>query len=178
MINGIFLGAGHSNYQPGAVYAGYTEQSIVTDYRDKLCSLLRARAVFVIADGRNGENFSLSTSIKLANSVDGPRIEFHVNAGAPAATGVEAFSLPKNRRLAQDLTSVVASSLGLTKRGRNGWKSDTEGAHSRLGFCRDAGGVVLELFFLSNPYDLDKYLAHKGKLLLSMADFLSVYKPV
>lgn len=50
--------------------------------------------------------------------------------------------------------------LGLRVRGDAGWIDQTATARGRLGFVR-AGGMVVECFFISNPFDLAVYQERK-----------------
>ncbi|HYE74868.1 MAG TPA: N-acetylmuramoyl-L-alanine amidase, partial [Blastocatellia bacterium] len=72
------------------------------------------------------------------------------------ATGIEALAHPSEKKLAQSLCKALALATGLKLRGESGYKSASSGQHSRLGFC-DAGGVVLEVCFLTNPADFEAY---------------------
>ena len=47
----LFISAGHSGADPGAVGNGHTEASIVLEFRDLLAEALRARGVEFSRDG-------------------------------------------------------------------------------------------------------------------------------
>lgn len=174
---GVFLGAGHDSIKVGASANGFNEIDLSIDFRDKLAAELRQRGCFVLTDGGIGRNLQLSTAVRLAKTVEGPRIEFHCNSGIPKATGVEAFSMPASRPLASLLATTTGQVLGIPIRGRFGWKPENKSQHDRLVFCFDAFGVVLEMFFLTNRYDLHKFLIHREQLVVALADKLFHVKP-
>lgn len=120
----------------------------------------------------------MAEAISRGNRVSGPKVEFHFNAGPPSATGVEALSTPRQKRLAQALAQVTAGQLRLKLRGEAGYKPDTSGQHHRLAFCRSIGGVVLELAFISNPDDMKAYLAGEASLVPLLADVLQAFAKI
>lgn len=160
----IYLGAGHGGNDPGAVGFGHTEAKIATEFRDLLKARLTKLGWAVHTDGGPGENLPLKDSIAVAKTIDGPRLEFHLNAGPASAKGVEILSLPTYKKFAISVAQVISKTLGIPARGEKGWKSDDSGQHHRLGFCREAGGSIVELFFLSNKKELETYLAKKEVL--------------
>lgn len=164
----IVITAGHSNTDPGAVYGGHTEADIVTDFRNMVAHYLRESGIHFATDGVGKENLPLNQAINLAKSGD-IAVEFHCNAFTkPTATGTEALSGPKDADLSARLSKAVAGALGIVDRG---YKTEGSGQHSRLGFVQ-AGGIILELFFLSNPSDLELYLARKWLAAKSVAEIL------
>lgn len=154
----VVITAGHSRLDPGAVNGSLTEADICTDFRNLVAHYLRKEGVPFKADGKDGENLPLSSAIALVRANPGIAVEFHCNASAsPAATGVESLSNDAGRALGAAMCQAVADTLGIKNRGAKG---EASGQHSRLGFCK-AGGVILELFFISNPDDLRRYLDKK-----------------
>lgn len=96
-------------------------------------------------------------------------VEIHCNAFiASSASGVETLSGAKDFRLGKALCEVVSSVLGIPNRGA---KAENAGQHDSLAFVR-AGGLVLELFFLSNPKDLESYLLNQDKVIQSIAEVI------
>lgn len=149
--------AGHSDTDPGAVANGFTEAEIVLPFRDAVVYCLKDRGVVAETDGVWQENQPLSEAIKLAERMD-VAVEFHCNAASsPSASGCEVFAMPNDLELAGRLSSAIAKTLGITNRGA---KPDTASQHPRLAFCR-AGGLIVELFFLTNREDLDRFLDHR-----------------
>lgn len=164
----IVITAGHSNIDPGAVNGVVTEAHIVTDFRNIVAYYLRQANVNFAVDGNGNENWPLNDAIKLAK-FSSVAVEFHCNAfTSPAATGVETLSQAKDKETGRKLCAVVSDILGIVNRGAKG---EGAGQHSRLGFVR-AGGIILELFFLSNPDDLRAYLDKKWLVARAVAAVL------
>lgn len=164
----IFISAGHDAKDPGAVANGTTESKVVTEFRDIVAYYLEKAAVPYISDGQKGLNLPLREALKLIPK-DGIAVEFHLNAsGNATATGVETLSKDKHRAFCARLCKLIAERLQIRNRGD---KSDTSGQHSRLAFA-EGGGVIVELFFLTNAEDLRKYQAVKWVLAKEVAEFL------
>ncbi|MGL6294935.1 MAG: N-acetylmuramoyl-L-alanine amidase, partial [Plesiomonas sp.] len=83
--------------------------------------------------------------------------EIHCNAASnPVASGVECISLPKHKALCQRLSNAIAATTKDNVRGDKGWIDQSQSARGKLAFV-DNGGVIIELFFLSNLGDLERY---------------------
>lgn len=168
----ILVSAGHTNNphdDRGAAGNGFIEGVETVKIRDSVASLLRDRGLTVIEDGSDGVNDPLTKAIALARTAD-IAVEFHFNAGPPAATGVEVLSKTNNRKLAQRIAKEISSVLGIPARGGDGgWKSDSSGQHHRLGFC-EAGGLIVEVCFISNKSDMDSYVANFGAMCIGVAN--------
>lgn len=150
----IVITAGHSNTDPGATNGVLTEAHIVTEFRNMVSFYLTRDNIEHTTDGVRDENLPLRDAINLIQP-GSLAVEFHCNAFSnPAATGVETLSQEKDKPIGASLCRCVADSIGITNRGA---KSEGSGQHSRLGFVR-AGGIILELFFISNPDDTRRYL--------------------
>lgn len=92
---------------------------------------------------------------------------------AAAATFYKAaISSYGNKPLAKALSKAVADVLGLRLRGEDGWIPESASQHSRLLYVR-CGGVILELFFISNPRDVDAYKAKKWLVASAIAKVLA-----
>lgn len=164
----IVITAGHSNSDPGATNGVITEAHIVTDFRNLVAFYLRQANVNFATDGTGHDNWPLNDAIKLAK-FSSVAVEFHCNAFSnPTATGVETLSGDKDYGACRKLTAVVADTLGIVNRGV---KAENSGQHSRLGFVQ-AGGIILELFFISNPEDLRRYLDRKWVLAKAVSQAL------
>lgn len=172
----ILISAGHSNVpprDPGAVSKDgkHVEAVLALRMRDAVSKLLREKGLSVIEDGADGVNEPLRKAILLARRAD-YALEFHFNAGPPTATGIEALSLPSKKVFAQKLCAAIELATNFKLRGDKGWKNQDAGQHPRLGFCQ-AGGVVVELCFLSNPSDIRIYLEKENRIALELAEAIA-----
>ena len=170
----IVLTAGHSNTDPGAVNGSDREADIAQDIRNIVASILRDDyGLTVRTDGEGKGNLPLREAVKLIRGSD-VAIEFHTNAAASkAATGVEALSTPKNKRLCQVLSRAVADATGWKLRGDGGFKPDNAGQHSRLAYAQ-AGGIVFEPFFISNDADLKLFKERKWAICRTIATAIAM----
>lgn len=168
-VKSLMVSAGHSYSDPGAVGNGKSEADIVLDLRDRLAAALEARGVVFGTDGVAGENLPLREAIKRASEYD-VAIECHCNSAASStATGVETLSKPEDYPLGDRLCEAVSKSLGISNRGA---KPEGSGAHSRLAFVSDGGGIILEIFFISNPDDMRAYYNNQQAVVSGIADVL------
>lgn len=163
----IFISAGHSSKDPGATANGFTEAAIVTEFRDLVAFYLDQFDVPFIRDGKKGENLPLAEAVKMIPK-KGVSVEFHLNAAASSASGVETLSAPKDYKLGAKLCDAISYRLGIKNRGA---KPENSGQHSRLAFVQ-GGGLILELFFITNKTDLDSYQAVKWLLARDVAKIL------
>lgn len=169
----IYVGAGHSDTDPGAVAKGYTEADIAERFRNKVVAGLKLRGLEVVSDGEGTTNLPLKDAIRLAKTCTGPRVEIHLNAAAnPKAAGVECLSKEKHKPLAQRLCKAVNKITGFPIRRDGGWLIDTGGNRPRLGFC-EADGLILELCFISNPEELAKLLGEMDRLAAEIVNVLA-----
>jgi len=156
----VTITAGHGGSDPGAVYGGTTEAALMTGLRDLVAAKLRANFHTVRTDGARWQNLPLVHALTLIPGAD-VALELHTNAATnPAATGVEVISLPKQRAQARAVAAAIARTLEIPLRGDGGWIDQSASARGRLGFVR-LGGMVVEVFFLSNPGELARYEARK-----------------
>ena len=155
-MKSIFLSAGHSDVDPGAVANGRREADIAVEFRNIVAFYLQRDRVPHELDGKGTLNLPLSVAAQRARKHP-IAVEFHCNAATPAATGAEVLCASKDRALAARISLAIAASLGIRDRGV---KPENAGQHHRLAFVR-AGGMVVELFFLTNSGDLAGYDARK-----------------
>jgi N-acetylmuramoyl-L-alanine amidase len=164
----IVIAAGHSNTDPGAVNGKTTEAVIVTEFRNLVAHYLRAAGLLYVTDGTGTKNEPRNVARGLIKPGD-LAVEFHCNAAASkAATGVETLSRPPMQPLGADLCRAVADVLRIRNRGA---KPENAGHHSTLGFVA-AGGLILEIFFLSNDAELAAYQAKKWLVAKAVAAVL------
>lgn len=158
-MNIVTITAGHSNTDSGAVNGSDRESDIAQDMRNIVAHYLRAKGINIRTDGEGKGNAPLSEAVKL---IKGSKIavEFHCNAGPKTAKGVEALAQQKDKLISQKLCQAVSSVMGNPLRGDKGWKPENSGQHSRLAYVSH-GGIILELFFISNDAELEVWKQKK-----------------
>lgn len=177
-MRSIFLSAGHSNADPGACAFGRTEAGIVTEVRNMVAFYLQRAGAAVAMDGDGLVNLPLNKAAAMAAKY-AIALEFHCNAAAapvqvpgkppkPPAAGVETLSGPDDMQLGADLCKAIAGVLGTKIRGA---KPENAGQHHRLAFVQ-AGGVIVELFFITNPDELKAYDEKKWLVAKAIADVI------
>jgi N-acetylmuramoyl-L-alanine amidase len=164
----IFVSAGHSNSDPGAVAFGRREADIAVEFRNIVSFYLTRDNVPHEMDGLGTTNLPLSYAAKEARRTD-KAVEFHCNAGPPGATGVEVLCHAKDTVIAADICRALAWTLGIRNRGV---KPEDSGQHKRLAFIQ-AGGIIVELFFITNRSDLIAYDERKWLAAREVAKLLS-----
>ena len=168
----IFISAGHSNTDSGAVNGTQTEANVVRDMRNMVAHYLREAKVNFRTDGTGLTNLPLKEAGRLASTAE-IAVEFHCNSfHLPTAQGVEALAGVKDKELSKKLCSAVSKHMNNTIRGGDGgWKDQGSGQHSRLFFVQK-GGIILELFFLSNPKELARWEEVKWLVAREVAEVL------
>lgn len=152
----MYISAGHSNTDPGAVAFGRREADIVVEFRNIVSFYLQRDKVRHELDGHGTDNMPLREVVKQSRK-HRVSVEFHCNAAGPTATGVEVLCAPKDQEVAAQICDAISSQLGIRNRGV---KPENAGQHHRLAFVQ-AGGMIVELFFLTNKKDLAAYDARK-----------------
>ena len=179
-MKSVFLSAGHSDTDPGAtVHETRTVSAVATRvlrkeadigvaFRNMVAFYLQRAGVPFELDGAGRQNLPLKEAAARAR-YHPIGVEFHCNAAAAlTATGSECLAGPKDMALAAALSAAIAKGLGIRDRGA---KPENAGQHHRLAFVR-AGGIVVELFFLTNPDDLAAYDARCWLAASAVADVL------
>lgn len=165
----IFVSAGHGGSDPGAVAQGRSEAVIATEFRNIVAFYLARAGIPYGMDGDGPINLPLREAISRARGYQ-VAVEFHCNAaGAATATGVETLSGPNEMALGGAICNAIAGTLGLRNRGA---KPENAGQHHRLGFVQ-AGGIIVELFFITNRDDLAAYDARKWLAGRAVAEVLA-----
>lgn len=170
----VTITAGHSNSDPGAVNGSDRESEIAQDMRNIVMFYLKSKGVAIRTDGEGKGNLPLSEAVKL---IKGSKIavEFHCNAAtSKTAKGVESLSQPKDKVVSQRLCAAVASVMDNPLRGDKGWKPENSGQHSRLAYVSH-GGIILELFFISNDAELEVWKQKKWLVGKAVAEILAEY---
>lgn len=156
----ILVSAGHGANDPGAVNGKLKEAELATELRNLVAFYLARDEINHITDGEGRKNLPLRDAIQLAKRAD-IAIELHFNASVnKTAKGVEVLANPKHKALAQRLANAITSVTGSPLRGDDGYKPENSGQHARLGFIQ-AGGLIVEVEFISNDQAMDTYLSTK-----------------
>ena len=154
----VTVTAGHSNKDPGAVNGKFKEAELVSQFRNAVAYYLREAGIQYKTDGVGILNQDLNAAIKLIKG-SSVAVEFHMNAAtSKQANGVETIALPKDKKLAQELSKAVADAFGSRLRGDNGWIDQSQSARGKLGFISN-GGLIVELGFISNEEELFQFNA-------------------
>ena len=168
----ITITAGHSNVDPGAVNGQHREADIAQDARNIVAYYLKEKGIEIRTDGEGKGNLSLNKAIGLIKG-SAIAVEFHCNASAnKSAKGVEALAQSKDKTISQQLCKAVADAMGIPLRGDRGWKPENSGQHTRLGYVAN-GGIILELFFISNDQELAIWHQKKWLICKAIADVLA-----
>jgi len=171
----VTVTAGHSNTDPGAVNGKFKEAELVSQFRNAVAYYLREAGIQYKTDGVGILNQDLNAAIKLIKG-SSVAVEFHMNAALnKSANGVETIALPKDKKLAQDLSKAVASALGSRLRGDNGWIDQSQSARGKLGFISN-GGLIVELGFISNEEELFQFNARYWSAAKAVAKVLIEYE--
>lgn len=157
----IVLCAGHDSLKdPGAITKlnglQYTEQSLMTQLRNKIKFYLEKVGHTVITDGSNNNNLVLREAIGLINKGN-IAIDLHLNSHSnKEANGTETLSKKEHSELSKKISKAISGVIGSKLRGNDGWV-DYEKCGRQLGFIKN-GGIIVESFFLSNDNELQAYL--------------------
>lgn len=163
--------AGHGEKDPGACRNGAVERDLMTELRDLVSLKLTEAGHQVRTDGARWQNLPLVHAMTLVPG-SAWAVELHTNSNDnPSATGVEVVSKPADKARAQRLAKAISEALGLRLRGEGGWLDQSRTARGKLGFV-GLGGMVVEVFFISNPSDLASYQAKKWVVASAIARVL------
>lgn len=176
----IFPSAGHNpkglKPDPGASGNGYNEADLAVEQRNlttKELDLLGAKYVTDFDDER------LADYLRRIETGSGSVVlEYHFDAfngvasGCTCLVGDDADRLDK--AFAKELVDITAITLGIPNRGV---KAEKESNRGRLGLMRETGTVaLLELCFIDNKSDIDKWQSKKGILAKEFAKILVKYE--
>lgn len=169
------ISAGHSATDPGACAHGHTEAGIALEIRELVATRLLEMRHTVLMDGNVAENWALKDAIALIKGTD-LAVELHCNAAINGqASGVEVIAPSHLKRVAQRIARAIAAETGQKLRGELGWIDQAQSARGRLGFI-EAGGLIVEMVFISNLGDLRVFLAVKERVALAIAGAICAYE--
>lgn len=159
----ILISAGHSALDPGAVSGSQTEAKLALELRDLIAKELISPDLRILTDGKTGQNLPLKDAMGLIAKTD-LAIEIHFNAAASLfAGGVESISLAKLKSASQKISASISAVLGTRLRGDSGWIDQSKSARGKLGFV-EAGGIIIEVCFITNTEELAVYQKQKQRL--------------
>lgn len=171
----VAVTAGHSNTDPGSVNSKIKESELVTNFRNAVAFYLREAGIATKTDGTSTRNDPLSSALKLIKG-SSVAVEFHMNAAASKqANGIETIALPQDKKLAKDLSAAVATALGSRLRGEDGWIDQSKSARGSLAYI-NAGGLIVELGFISNEAELAAFQARYWIAAKAVAKVLIEYE--
>jgi N-acetylmuramoyl-L-alanine amidase len=172
----IYLTAGHRGGTTGANYNGIKEAEETIWLRNEIAERLKAKGIEVMLDD---DSASLSEVIATINASCKPTdicVDLHFNAVAnPSANGTESFkpfnSSDTEIEIAEDLLYATCMVLNTKNRGV---KREGEGTHQRLAMLSDikCNSVLLEICFISNIADANKYKEKREELVIILAEQL------
>lgn len=179
----IFISAGHNaksknvKRDPGAVGNGYKEGDLTIDFRDRVCKELDALKIPYVKDD---DDETLAMYLQRIKTDKGSVvIEYHFDAaGSPSATGttglIESEADRLDKAFAKELTDSTAAILGIRNRGVI---DEAQSHRGRLGLMREEGIIcLLELGFISNKNDLEKYFSRRDLLAKRHAEIICKYE--
>lgn len=153
----------------------FKEAELVSQFRNAVAYYLREAGIQYKTDGVGILNQDLNAAIKLIKG-SSVAVEFHMNAALnKSANGVETIALPKDKKLAQELSKAVADVFGSRLRGDNGWIDQSQSARGRLAYV-NAGGLIVELGFISNEDELARFNARYWQAAKAVAKVLIDYE--
>jgi N-acetylmuramoyl-L-alanine amidase len=165
----ITLTAGHSTEAPGAVYAGYKEADLAAELCRKCVAELSVRGHTVKTDTKGISNLPLKEALQLILGSE-LAIEFHFNAAADGSVGgTEIISLPSQKTKAQAIAQAASAALGTKLRRDKGWMRQEDSAHGKLAYV-NAGGMILEVMFMSSANDRALYFSNLPGLVKALCD--------
>jgi N-acetylmuramoyl-L-alanine amidase len=171
----FLISAGHSATDPGACANGHTEAAIALEMRDLVAKRLLEMRHTVLSDGGLGENLPLKQAVAMVKGTD-LSVELHCNAAANLqATGVEVIAPPALKLVAQRIARAIAAETGQKLRGQAGWIDQSQSQHAKLAFVQ-AGGLIVEMVFITNASDLKAFLAAKDRVAMALAGAICAYE--
>lgn len=188
MSRKIYLSAGHSNVAEtdrGASGNGFIEGNLTVELRELIYNELEVLGICAELDKNSN---ALKETIQFFKNLVSPScilVDIHWNASSNSkATGTETF-IPENYtefelELAFKLSKCISDTLEIPLRGsvkgKLGVKTEVMSARKTLGFMRLTGqNILLEICFISNKSDMDKYQANKQALAKKIAKILYDY---
>lgn len=163
----IYVVAGHSVMDAGAIGIGGNNESEMTrSLRNLIVGYMKREDVSIDDD-------SLSTGdvvrwLRNRAKADTIVLDIHFNSFTTAsANGTESFTTDSAKSLGKQINDATVKALGTTNRGL---KEVSQTARGKIGILTlPCKVVLLEVCFISNKSDYDKYIANADKLARELA---------
>lgn len=169
----VFPSAGHHNNDPGAVYNGIKEADKTKELRDLISKFLGNHKHVTDKDWETNRQYQ--NRIKPGSG--SVLADHHFDASTnTSASGVGVFvannANPNSKAMAQEVVDGLSEIMGLPNRGV---RTESQSGRGRIGILHLGAGIAIlvEVCFISNPYDMAKYEVNKEKVAKFLAD---VYK--
>lgn len=173
-MKSLIIGAGHGGSDSGAVGNGFIERDLAIEFRNLLVSDLKKLSVNCIVDPDSNKLADSLPYFKKYFKPDSINVDIHWNAGPPAATGTEVLintqSTPFEKQLGGKIAEAIATILNIKNRGL---KTELQSARGSLGWMKQPGrNYIIEMCFISNKTDMEKYMGKKPELAKAIANIL------
>jgi N-acetylmuramoyl-L-alanine amidase len=170
----LIIGAGHGGADSGAVGSGFIERDLAIEFRNLLVAELQKISVPCITDPDSNKLADSLVYFKNYFKPDSINVDIHWNAGPPAATGTEVLINTQATEFEKQLGGKIAEAIATVLNIRNrGLKTELQSARGSLGWMKQTGrNYIIEMCFISNKTDMDKYHGKKHELAKAMADIL------
>jgi len=169
----IVITAGHHNNDPGAVSNGFMESDLTKHLREKISNYILSKYKVV----KDQDSWTLPQTLSGIKTGEGSVcLDIHFNAGDPKATGTEIFvpanATPDELKVAHAIGFGVSRAIGIPYRGL---KHPQDSHRKSLGIFKFSGiNMLLEVCFITNKDDLDKYFEHIEDVAKVIADNLMI----
>ena len=179
--NRIFLSAGHSNADPGAIGNGYKEADLTKELRGLVaCEIVKDTSIILSLDQDLWTSGETARRIGLLSKEGDVLCDIHFNAATPQATGTEVLIPDEHstmeKKIAAELSSGIASVLNIKNRGV---KTEGQSARGKLVFMRPKGrNILIEVCFITNATDMQSYQSKKSAVAKFIAETLIKYAKV
>jgi N-acetylmuramoyl-L-alanine amidase len=170
----LIIGAGHGGTDSGALGSGFKERDLAIEFRNLLVAELQKLSVPCITDPDTNALRDSLLYFKNYFKPDSINVDIHWNAGPPAATGTEVLINTQATEFEKQLGGKIAEAIATILNIRNrGLKTELQSARGSLGWMKQPGrNYIIEMCFISNKTDMDKYQAKKHELAKAMAEIL------
>jgi N-acetylmuramoyl-L-alanine amidase len=170
----LIIGAGHGGSDPGASGNGYIERDLAIECRYLLVAELKKLGVNPLVDPDTNALKEALAYFKPYFNTESVNVDIHWNAGGDTATGTEVLinttATPFEKQLGDKIAGTIATILGIRNRGL---KTEQDSARGTLAWMHQLGrNYIIEMCFISNKSDMDKYQAKKQELAAALAAVL------